>query len=269
MDRVVTQATGTARTVGEAVLEAVRGAPGCVLVAAPDDPAAQPTRDAAPERFVPVASPGVRAAVAAGIALASRPVCFLTEGEVPAALPRPPGFVAVVARAAVAGACWGSGWTLAQPASGGDLVALLGGALAAPVPVVVRLPGDVPAGSVPPGRDGEGAPLVTLGAPRVVRDGAAGLLVGSGAARAGLLVAVARMLAGRGVALQAVEMHTAAGGEGPGPQASDTALFLGHRSVDVGSLGWGRWPQGLLEVAVPDDARGAMEAVAARLRARR
>lgn len=268
--------------VAGALLEVAGGVADSLVVAAPEHPAAAALRAAAPERLVAVAGGLVRAAVATGVALAGRRVVVLLDGEVPARLPLEDlpagaGIVAVTIEARVAGACWGAGWTLVQPAWPADVPVLLGEALAGGLPAVLHLPAGAPgsAGARPaPGVAREGAPDAGVarprfGVPRVLREGTAGLLAASGAGAVTLLVEVARQLAERGVAVQALDLHTAAPGEGPGPVGGASLLLAADRPVPAGSLDGGRWPEGLRPVPVLRDPRGAMEAVAAHLRVHR
>lgn len=259
---------------GDGVAEALRDAAGgphsCVVVADREDPAVELVLREVPERLVPVAGAAARVGVAAGIALTGRRVAVVAEGA-PSGLPAVAGLVAVMSGARAAGACWGAGWTLVQPGSARDVAPLLASSLGAGEPVVLRVGRRSWAPGMAAPEAGAPAPAdpPRLGVARVLREGTAGLLAASGPDEVRLLATVARMLAGRGVALQAVEIHTSAAGEGPGPQATDGTLFLGQAACDAGSLDGGRWPPGLLGVAVPHDARAAMEAVASHVLVRR
>jgi hypothetical protein len=188
-----------------------------------------------PARRVVVRGPAARIAVGEGLARTGRDVVTVvdgTEGWDPE-LGWASGHVLVAVDPAPAAAHPGvatrltrgfvnrvPGLTVVQPAWPADVEPLLTATLDDPGPALVRLHGgDAP--GVPP------AARPVLGTPRVLRPGPAGLLVGAGMT-VPLLAAAAHLLAGRGVRLMTVEVHSADGAVADRLGLLDDRVLLGQ-----------------------------------------
>ncbi|HEY8340762.1 MAG TPA: hypothetical protein VIK95_12910 [Egibacteraceae bacterium] len=213
------------------------------------DPAAAVVAAALPgfgDRVLAVPGASARPWVAAGLAETGRRPVLLLEPGAPVPSAAIPGALVVTADQVVADALLGAGFTVLHPAWPDDVAPLLQAAIAAREPVVLRLHDSATSGPLDP------VDPPVLGRPRILRSGGEVTLAGSGPT-AGLLADVARMLAGRGARVTAVDQHTLRPGRGVSLALFDGALVVGS--------GDGGVPGRVRRVAVAGEPRQVMEAV--------
>lgn len=187
------------------------------------DPAAAVVAAALPAfgtRVVTVPGPAARPWVAAGLATVGRRPVLLLERGAPVPTTPPLGALVVTSDLAVADALLGAGVSVVQPAWPADVEPLLRAALDGADAVVLRLHAGAAAGPM------EAFDAPVFGRPRVLRSGGPVTLTASGTS-VGLLADVARMLAGRGAAVTAVDQHTFRPGRGASLTLLDGALVIG------------------------------------------
>ena len=158
-----------------------------------------------PDRFVAAPGPTSRLTVADGLRLAGCAVVTVLDAGI-ADLAQPasygPAHVLLTELATHLGAAYRAGLTVMQPAWRTDVMHLAAAALDGDGSVLLRVHGR----ALPPPRSGvDTAP--GDGAQRVLHRGRAGLVLGAGAT-APDAADVARMLAGRGVDVTALDAHT-------------------------------------------------------------
>jgi transketolase len=192
---------GVRAAVAAAIAGALDADPRLVVVAAHDDPLLQPVLATRPGRRVLAPGPGSRLPIAEGLAGCGRRVLVGLSGHEPVA-GGGGAQVLVTGDAAQAAIAQTSGLVVHQPAWPIDAEPLLQAALAAGAPVMVRAHPHSPEGPPPAPADG--------GLPRTLARGPDGVVVGAGGAVPLLLLAV-EVIAKRGTALTAVDLHTLAG----------------------------------------------------------
>lgn len=196
--------------------------PALVVVTGRDPGVAAAFAERHPHRHVLAPGAGTRPAVADGLARAGKLVVTLGDDFAGRRVPARLGDVLLTRDASTAAAARAAGVVVVVPAWPADVEPLLRAALAADVPVCYLLhDGPVPEEAAPT------PPL--LGRPRVLRSGERALVAAAGAGVA-VLEPVARMLAGRGVRVTAVAVHTLARGDG-----WPAALLDGHLVVATGA----------------------------------
>ena len=204
-----------------------------------------------PDRFVAAPGPTSRLTVADGLRLAGCAVVTVLDAGI-ADLAQPasygPAHVLLTELATHLGAAYRAGLTVMQPAWRTDVMHLATAALDGDGSVLLRVHGR----ALPPPRSGvDTAP--GDGAQRVLHRGRAGLVLGAGAT-APDAADVARMLAGRGVDVTALDAHTIRPGTGVDPQLTDAHLLVGPLDAQRA--------EALTPVrVVPGDARATMFSV--------
>jgi hypothetical protein len=224
--------TATATTTADAVAHAVRrllAADGrAVVLVDAHDPVRSLLGSASADRLITVEG-GARAAVGAGLVLGGKiAVSFLAAGDV-VPPPLPGAHVLVVSDGVTAAALWAQGLPVVQPTWPEDVGPLLAAVMAGGEPTVMRVDGRRRPGPL------EEVPPVALRTPRILREGSTLGLHASGAG-VPVALAVARMLAGRGIDAAAVELPMLVGGRGVTPTHTDDALWLGPAPADSASL---------------------------------
>lgn len=173
-----------------------------------------------------------RAAIGAGLAFGGRRVVTLAHEEALAdgLLPAAPQVLLTTSLTA-ARRWWAAGARVLRPVTGADVASLLGSALAADGPVVVRLD-DIDGLATPGHRLG---PAPVLGAPRALARGGYGVVAGQGPALARLCQGLADAEA------TLFDLHTLEPGSPVPPGALDDAVLIGpaHRAAATaaGQLG--------------------------------
>lgn len=221
-----------------------------VVVGADPGPVAWVTQRR-PERFAVAPGATSRLTVADGLRLAGCAVVTVLDAGIgdlaqPADYGRP--HLLLTEQAAHLGAAYRAGLTVMQPAWRTDVAPLAEAALAAPGSVLLRVhPRTVP----PPRGDADAAP--TAGPQRLLHRGPDGLVIGAGAT-ASDAGDVARMLAGRGTHVTALDAHTITPGTGIDPASTDAHLLVGRMDATRA--------EALKKVPVtPGDPRATMAAV--------
>lgn len=204
-----------------------------------------------PERFV--AAPGAtsRLTVADGLRLGGCAVVTVLDAGI-ADLAQPAHYgqphLLLTEQAGHLGAAYRAGLTVMQPAWRTDVAPLAAAALAGPGSVLLRVH---PRTVAPPRGDADAPPAA--GGQRVLHRGPDGLVIGAGAT-ASDAGDVARMLAGRGTHVTALDAHTITPSTGIDPSSTDAHLLVGRKDAARA--------EALVKVKVaPGDPRATMAAV--------